>query len=98
MEHIKDVRKQRGGKHFTWEERVQLETLDRREYAGKKRVNFSELARFLGRHRSSVSREYRRGTVMNKNSELEEFPVYSAAAGQKAADQAALNKGPRGML
>ncbi|MBL7115867.1 MAG: IS30 family transposase, partial [Kiritimatiellae bacterium] len=35
---------------------------------------------------------------MNKNSELEPFPVYSARKGQDAADQAALNKGPGGKL
>ena len=32
------------------------------------------------------------------NSELEQFSVYSARKGQDAADQAALNKGPRGKL
>jgi len=75
-----------------------METLDRVLYPGKKRSNFSELARQLGRHRSSVSREYRKGTVMNTNSELEVFPVYSAQKGQDAAEQTALEKGPQGRL
>lgn len=87
-----------GGKHFSREERIRLETLDRTLYPGKKRANFAELARRLGRHRSSVSREYRKGMVKNTNSELEEFTVYSARKGQDAAEQAALNKGPRGKL
>jgi IS30 family transposase len=87
-----------GGKHFHWEDRVRMEALDRALYPGKKKANFSELARQLGRHRSSVSREYRKGTVMNTNSELEMFPVYSARKGQDTAEQAALNKGPRGRL
>jgi len=87
-----------GGRHFTWEERVRLEALDRALFPGKRKPNFAELARQLGRHRSSVSREYHAGIVMNRNSQLEEFPVYSARKGQNAADEAALEKGPRGKL
>jgi IS30 family transposase len=98
MEQKQDVRRRGGGKHFTWEERVRLETLCRTLYPGKKKVNFSELARRLGRHRSSVSRECHRGGVINRNTELEEFIVYSARKGQDAADEAALNKGPQGKL
>ncbi len=98
MEQEKHVRRRSGGKHFTWEDRVRLETLERTLYPGKKKVNLSELARCLCRGRCSVSREYRRGKVININSELEEFWVYSARKGQDAADQAALNKGPQGKL
>lgn len=98
MEQKNSGKRSGGGKHFTWEDRVRLETLERTLYPGKKRANLSELARRLGRQRSSVSRECQRGMVMNKNSELEEFTVYSACKGQDAADKAALNKGPRGKL
>ncbi|MFT5239203.1 MAG: hypothetical protein ACI9X0_000162 [Kiritimatiellia bacterium] len=98
MEQSNNVRKCGGGKHFTSEERIRLETLDRTLYPGKKNPNFSELGRRLGRHRTSVSREYRRGTVMNKNTQLEEFQVYSAAKGGAVARKAALDKGPRGKL
>ena len=98
MEQKNDYRRSRWRKHFTYEERVRLETLDRALYPGKKKSNISELARQLGRHRSSVSREYKRGTVINMNSELEQFPVYSARKGQDAAEKAALNKGPQGKL
>jgi IS30 family transposase len=98
MEQAHSDRKRKVGKHFSWEERVRMETFDRALYPGKTRTNLSELARRLGRHRSSVSREYSKGTVMNKNSELEIFPVYSARKGQDTAEQAALNKGPRGKL
>lgn len=98
MEQNKDVKRSSGGKHFTWENRVQLETLDRALYPRKKRAHFTELAKHLGKHRSSISREYRRGTVINVNSELEQFDVYSARRGQDAADKACLNKGPQGKL
>lgn len=98
MEQNNNGKRQSGGKHFTWEDRVRLETLQRALYPGKRKVNLSELARRLGRHRSSVSREYHRGRVININSELEKFWVYSARKGQDAAEQAALNKGPQGKL
>ena len=98
MERKDDVKRGSFGKHFTWEERVRLEALDRALYPGKKKSNLSELARQLGRGRSSVSREYHRGTVTNMNSELEQFFVYSVRKGQDAAEQAALNKGPQGKL
>ena len=98
MEQRNDVKKHAGGKHFTYEERIRLEALDRTLYPGKKKANFSELARQLDRHRSSVSREYQRATVMNKNTELEEFPVYSATKGEQIARKAALEKGPKGKL
>jgi IS30 family transposase len=80
------------------EERIRLETLARTLYPRGRKPNFAELARRLGRHRSSVSRECQRGTVMNKNSQLEEFPVYAAHKGQDEAQRAALDKGPRGRL
>jgi len=98
MEQDHHVKRCGGWKHFTWEERVRLEALDRAIYPGKKRSNISELARKLGRHRSSVSREYKRGAVINMDSELKQFPVYSALKGQDAAEKAALNKGPLGKL
>ena len=98
MEQRNDARRHVGGKHFTFEERVRLEALDRALFPGKKPANISELARQLGRHRSSVSREYRRATVINRNTQLEEFPVYSATKGEQIARKAALAKGPRGKL
>ena len=98
MGQLDHVRKYCGGKHFNWEERIRLELLVRTLYPGKRKPNLSEIARRLGRHRTSVSREYRRGTVMNRNSQLEAFPVYSARKGQDAADREALAKGPRGRL
>lgn len=98
MGQIKDGRNHGGGKHFSWEERIRLETLARALYPRGRKANFAELARRLGRHRSSVSREYRRGVVSNQDHELNAFAVYSAHKAQQAARQIALNKGPRGKL
>ncbi len=98
MEQVNDDKKRNGWKHFNWEERVRLETLCKVLYPGKKKPNLSELSRRLGRHRSTLSREYHRGKVMNINSELEQFDVYSARKGQDEADKAASARGPRGKL
>ena len=85
-------------KHFNREDRIRFETLCRMLYPGKKRPNFAELARRTGRHRSSVSREYHRGKVVNINSELEKFFVYSAEKAQAEANNSASARGPRGKL
>lgn len=97
VEQQNHVRKKRGGKHFTWEDRVRLEAFAR-EYYPKRVPNFSALGRLLGRNRTTIGREYRRGETVNRDSNLKEFPVYSAQKGQDAANRAALNKGPRGKL
>ncbi len=97
VEQEKNDKKHRGGKHFTWDDRVRLEALVRALYP-RRRPNFTALAQQLGRDRTTVSREYRRGKTVNMDSKLRKFPVYSARKGQDAADQAALNKGPRGKL
>lgn len=91
-------RKRIGGKHFNWEERVRLEALVRALFPRGPEPDFTRLGALLGRHRSSVSREYKRGTAVNLDGELREFPVYSARKAQDDADRAALNKGPRAKL
>jgi len=98
MEHINTATPKKPFKHFTWEERVRLETLCRALYPGKKNPNLSELARLMGRHRSTISREYQRAKVVNINSEHEQFDAYSARKGQDKADTASGAKGPRGKL
>ena len=92
----KNLRKSGGGKHFTWEDRIRLETLAATLYPKGKRPNFAQLGREMGKHGTTISREFKRGTVTLKDSELREFSAYSAQKAQDAADEAALNKGPRG--
>ena len=98
MEQEDHDKKRGGGKHFTWDERIRLETLVRTLYPGGREPNFADLAGRLGRHRSSVSREYRRGKTVNRDSQLKEFPVYSSRKAQDDADRASLGKGPPGRL
>ena len=98
MKQAHSDRKRRGGKHFTLEKRVQLETLAKALYPRGKKPNMAELARRLAKSRSAISREFNRGLVINRDSELRQFWCYSAQKGQDQADEAALNKGPRGKL
>mgnify|MGYP003608523064 FL=1 len=91
-------KKRIGGKHFNWEERVRLEALVRALFPRGRAPDFTRLGALLGRHRSSVSREYARGAVVNLTGELVPYRAYSARKAQDAAGRAALNKGPRGRL
>ena len=97
MEQEEDARNSGGWKHFSWEERVRMETLARALHP-RGRPNCAALARHLGRDPSTVRREYRRGKTVNRDGGLREFPVYSARKAQDAADRAALGKGPRPRL
>jgi IS30 family transposase len=98
MERGNNDKTRRQWKYFTHEERIRLETLCKTLYPGKKEPNFAELGRHLNRHRSSISREYHRGKVINVNSDLEQFFVYSACKGQDKATAASSAKGPTGKL
>ena len=88
------TKKSRGGKHFTYQDRVRLETLVRALFPRGRKVCFTRIAELMGKHRTTVSREYRKGLVVNRDSQLREFRTYSAEKGRQAAERAGLNKGP----
>ena len=95
MEHEKNTtKKSRGGKHFTYEDRVRLETFVRLLYPRGKKVCFSRIAKLMGKHRTTISREFKKGLVTNRDSQLREFVTYSAEKGRQVAERASLNKGP----
>ncbi len=96
MKQQNNVIKRSKGQHWTSEDRIRLEAYARALYPKKKRPNFAELGRLLGKHRSTISREWHRGACINKTSELEEYQVYSAEKGRQLAVRASINKGPRG--
>ncbi len=73
-----DGRKRAGRKHFNWDERARLEALVWGLFPEGREPDFTRLGALFGRHRSSVSREYKRGTVVNLDGELRRFSVYSA--------------------
>ena len=87
--------KRRGGKHFTYEQRVRMDTLIRMKWPRGKKVNFAELGRLMGKARSTVRREYARGGVANKDSQERWFNTYAAEAGRQDANARGQDKGPR---
>ena len=55
-----DNRIRSGGKHFTYEQRVRMDTLIRMKWPHGKKINFAELGRLMGKARTTVRREYAR--------------------------------------
>ena len=87
-------RKGCGGKHFTYEQRVKMDTLAGVKWPHGKKVNYAELGRLMDKSRTTVRREFRRGEVENKDSEERRFPVYSAEKGRQEACTRGSQKGP----
>ncbi|MBQ2944811.1 MAG: helix-turn-helix domain-containing protein [Ruminococcus sp.] len=77
----------RKSKHINESERQQI------EHWRLKGVSVAEIAMLLQRHRSTIYRELKRGTVINKRSDLSEFSVYRA---QRAQDDYTRNSGAGG--
>ena len=72
-----------------------METLIGALYPKGKGISFTAPGRELGKHRTTISREFHRGAVVNTDTELVRYITYSAAKGQQEAERAALDKGPR---
>lgn len=89
------IKKGGGGKHFTYEQRVRMDTLIRVMWPHGKTPNFAKLGRLLGKSRTTVRREYARGEVANKDSQERWFTTYSAEAGRQDACVRGQDKGPR---
>ena len=61
MEHDNCIQKSRGKEHFTYGDSIRAETFIRALYPKGRGISFTELARRLGKHRTTVSRKFRRG-------------------------------------
>lgn len=77
----------KGKKHFTEKDRYTLEKL----LKAKKKV--SEIVNILGFSKVSIYAEIKRGTVIQRDSLLNEKKVYLADAGQRESDKAKENMG-----
>ena len=88
-------KKGHGGKHFTYEQRVKMETVIRMKWPRGRKVNFAELGRLMGKARSTVRRECARGSVPNKDTQERWFNTYSAEKGRQEASALGAQKGPR---
>ena len=85
-----DTTKSRKGKHLTLDERKLIEHLYNKQ--GK---NFKEIGEELDRHRTTISREIKKGTVELLNTDYSTREEYVAERGQEVYDNNATAKGPK---
>lgn len=69
--------KQRKFKQLTYQDRIKIEVL-----YNKQHLNYTEIAKILEKHRTTISREIKNNLVKNLTTELVEIYVYSAEIGQ----------------
>lgn len=79
---------QRKNKHLTERERYKIEVLL------KEKMETFKIAKRLGRHKRTIEREIKRGTVQLLNSDLTYREEYCADTAQMIYDERAKNKGP----
>lgn len=82
------ILKQRKNKHLTERERYKIEVLL------KENMTVLYIAKRLGRHKRTIEREIKRGTVRLLNSDLSHREEYCADAAQRIYDENSKNKGP----
>lgn len=80
----------KGSKHLTYKDRIKIEIL----YTDQGIKNKAEIARRVGFHRSTISREIKRGMTKQKNYDWSYSEVYRADLGQTIKDENAKRKGP----
>lgn len=83
---LRDCSTKKEYSHLKESERYKIEVL----LADRKRVG--EIARLLGRDRSTIYREIKRGTVMRLQGDLREKAIYRAQVGQRECEQRGRNK------
>ena len=84
------------GSHFTYQERQTLEKMiiDNHKKPIKERISQSKMAEKLGVHRSTISRELKRGKITQRDVMWREYTSYSADVAQDLIDSNATAKGP----
>ena len=82
--------KRQKGKHLTWEDRKIIEHLFNIQGKSKKAI-----AEELGKHRTTISREIKKGKVELLNSDYTTRDEYVAKRAQKVYDRNATAKGPK---
>lgn len=82
-----DMAGKKGVKHLSPKDRDKLEAL----YSHK--VSVSEIARYLGRHRSTIYKELRRGRYNRRTTDWREVVAYSADIAQEDYNRKATAKG-----
>jgi IS30 family transposase len=76
MRRTEGINQTRKGKHLNWEERIQIETLQREGYLEK------DIGERIGRPARTIHREFRRGWVLHRTGKYTVQERYSADRGQ----------------
>ena len=76
MRQIEGINQTRKGKHLNWEERIQIETLQREG------LSKAQIGKRLGRSARTIQRELRRGWVLHRTGKYTVEERYSADRGQ----------------
>lgn len=81
MEQVEDIQQTRRNKHLSWEERIQIETLQRTGQSPK------QIAQTLGRSARTIKREIKVGWVLHRTGKYRVQERYSADRGQLACER-----------
>lgn len=87
MGQIEGSKKNRRNKHLNWEERIQIETLQREGYSARL------IGERIGRSERTIRRELKRGWVTHRISKYRVQERYSADRGQAVYDKRMQSKG-----
>jgi transposase, IS30 family len=71
----------KGSSHLKWEDRIRIETLL------QEGLSVIEIAKRLGKHRSTIYNELKRGQYMHRNSDYTEEPRYSPNKAQQIVSE-----------
>lgn len=96
MSQLHFIRKRRPGKHLSYSDRQLIEYVhwNNLKKPQRERKSQKELAAELGISPATLSRELRRGYVLQQRSDLTEYYRYSAEVAQRDYDLKASRKGP----
>lgn len=89
MEQAEGSRNDRRNKHLNWEERIQIETLQREEYSE------AAIAERMGRSARTIRRELERGWVTHRTGKYRAEERYSAVRGQTVYEERMRSKGEK---
>lgn len=96
MDYIYCTTTREKGSHLTYQDRQTLErmVIENHRRPAKERISKSKMAEMLGVHRSTISRELKRGEITQRDIMWKEYTSYCADVAQDLIDSNATAKGP----
>ena len=96
MNYVYCTTSRKKGSHLTYQDRQTLErmVIDNHRKPARERISSSKMAEMLGVHRSTISRELKRGEITQRDIMWKEYTSYSANVAQDTIDLNASAKGP----